>query len=59
MTDTYHQDPNTLPPLTKAIVNTYGPNSNFGRPSSIDDLDAAIIDAIHALEARVIALETP
>lgn len=60
MANTYQQDPATLPPLTKAIAETYGPSaSRYGHQPSISPREAALLDAIHALETRVIALETP
>ncbi|MDZ7884742.1 MAG: hypothetical protein U5N53_18475 [Mycobacterium sp.] len=62
---TYDEDRTTLPPLTKSIIDTYGrktdsqfadrPRDPTGTPNAV----SAIIDAIHQLETRVIALETP
>ncbi|SDC25917.1 hypothetical protein SAMN04488581_0402 [Mycolicibacterium neoaurum] len=59
---TYDLDPNTLPPLTKAIRDTWP----AGTPvtAAVDTVPtvqaiSAILDAVHALETRVIALETP
>lgn len=65
MADTFDTDPNTLPPITKAFRQswiTHNPGGSLGAP-----LDAvattfsmrAALDAIYALEQRVIALQTP
>ena len=62
-TRTFDQDRDTLPPLTKAISDTYGEPSRFaGRPFHpvfTTTAFSAMLDAIHALENRVIQLETP
>jgi hypothetical protein len=61
MSDTYDQgnaDPNTVPPLTRAIILAQPATVDGNRigPTGSDKSLRAILDAIRALEARVIAL---
>lgn len=62
MTDTWDQgrsDPDSLPPLTKAIVEA-NPHTGFGAligPTAGDKPLRAMLDAIRSLEDRIIALE--
>jgi hypothetical protein len=61
MADTFDANPTTLPPLTRAISESYGKPSNFGGrpldPVAVPASFRATLDAIHQLETRVIALE--
>lgn len=65
MARTYDEESTSLPPLTRAIVDTYGrrtPGSNWGAPlDPVFTVEAfsAMLDAVRALEDRVIALEAP
>jgi hypothetical protein len=57
--DTYDSDPNSLPPLTKAIRQSWpGPTPTSAGTAAIASNPAmrAYLDAIHALELRLIAL---
>lgn len=63
---TYDQDPNTLPPWTKGIIQANyvaaGLDGRVGPIPYVKSLNAmleAMLDAIHALENRVIDLEAP
>ena len=62
MTNTYDSgiaNPNSLPPLTKAIFQAF-PKTTFGNtigPALSDKSFRAILDAISSLEDRVTALE--
>jgi hypothetical protein len=58
--DTFDSDPNTLPPLTKAIRDTWRPATAFSAGLDAPPTRAtmrAILDAVYALETRVTALE--
>lgn len=60
MPNTFDLDPDTLPPVTKAIRQTWiqpGPNQPSAPYPSPQAL-SAILDAVHNLELRVIDLET-
>jgi hypothetical protein len=59
VSDTFDSDPNTLPPLTKAICEAW-PTTMYGGsagPIASDKALRAMLDAFHDLEDRVIALE--
>jgi hypothetical protein len=63
MADTFDSDPNSLPPVTKALRQCWlGRSSHaFGIPSEIDAVATtfsmrAVLDAVHALELRIAAL---
>jgi hypothetical protein len=56
---TFDQDPATLPPLTRAICESW-PTTMMGNsvePIASDKALRAMLDAFHDLEDRVIALE--
>jgi hypothetical protein len=60
MPDTYEQDPNSLPPLTKAIRESWPdatPTSAAVQPGLHGSPERKMLDAIRSLEDRVIALE--
>lgn len=57
--DTGRSDPDSLPPLTKAIVEA-NPRTGFGGligPTASDKALRAMLDAFRSLEDRVTALE--
>ena len=60
MADTFDLDPDTLPPLTKAIRNTWAQPTAFSAgldaPPTRETM-RALLDAIYGLETRVAALE--
>ncbi|WP_100465912.1 hypothetical protein [Mycobacteroides abscessus] len=63
MADTFDSDPNTLPPITKAFRQSWITH-NPGAGAPLDAVATtfsmrAALDAIYALEQRIIALETP
>ena len=65
MTDTFDSDPNTLPPITKALRECWldRPRNPFGNAPNIDAVPAtwsmrAVLDAVHALETRITTIET-
>lgn len=65
MPDTFDSDPNSLPTVTKALRQCWlnVPPNPYGNPANIDAVPAtfsmrAVLDAVHALELRVIDLET-
>jgi hypothetical protein len=59
MTDTFDTDPNSLPPLTKAICESWPTTMNGSPigPIAADKPLRKMLDAFRALEDRVIALE--
>jgi hypothetical protein len=59
MPDTYSADPSTLPPLTRAICESWPTtiNGNPIGPIASDKALRAMLDAFSALETRLIALE--
>lgn len=61
MAETFDTDPDTLPPITKAFRQswiTHNPGAPLDTVATTFSMRAAL-DAIHALEQRIIALETP
>jgi hypothetical protein len=61
MPDTFDSDPNTLPPVTKALrqVWTDYPDRGGGFATNGTFAMRGILDAVRALEDRIAALETP
>jgi hypothetical protein len=64
MPDTFDSDPNSLPTVTKALREAWinVPPNPFGGAVNIDAVAApfsmrAVLDAVHALELRVVTLE--
>ncbi|OBH24702.1 MULTISPECIES: hypothetical protein [unclassified Mycobacterium] len=61
MADTFDLDPNTLPPLTKAIRETWRPATAFSAgldaPPTRETM-RAILDAVYVLETRLTAVES-
>ncbi|WCS20128.1 hypothetical protein MML61_10125 [Mycobacterium marinum] len=64
MPDSFDSDPESLPPVTKALRQCWlnRPNNPFGNAPDLDAVPAtwsmrAVLDAVHALELRVAALE--
>ncbi|QOF30197.1 hypothetical protein [Mycobacteroides abscessus] len=60
MADTFDADPETLPPVTKAFRLAWvkANPGNWGPITPSYELRAAL-DAVHSLEQRIAALETP
>lgn len=54
--DTFDTDPATLPPLTAAIVQAARWARTVDQPVLTEAAARALIDAVHSLEQRVIAL---
>jgi hypothetical protein len=64
MSDTFDIDPDSLPTVTKALRECWinVPPNPFGNPPNLDAIAApfsmrAVLDAVHALETRIAALE--
>lgn len=52
---TFDVNPNTLPPITRTVRDSFSPHAPHPVPSA--DAIAALLDAVHALELRLIAAE--
>lgn len=63
MSDTFDTDPQELPPITKALRECWSDKiSPFGQPVTPEPIPSTaalrgILDAVHTLELRVLALE--
>lgn len=62
MSDTFDSDPNSLPATTKTLREAWTTNSPGSLGAPLDAVAApfamrAVLDAIHALELRIAALE--
>jgi hypothetical protein len=62
VSDTFDSDPNSLPTVTKALREAWITKSPGGIGAPLDAVAApfsmrAVLDAIHALENRIVTLE--
>lgn len=59
MSDTFDSDIDSLPPVTKALRQCWVDQSPGGRIDAVASTFSmrAVLDAVHALEDRIVALE--